>query len=40
MSALLARGYSPVRFKAIANDAVAKAPEPAPPKPAARRKSR
>jgi hypothetical protein len=40
MSALLARGYSPVRFKAIANDAVAKAAEPEPPKPAARRKSR
>ncbi len=40
MSALLARGYSPVRFKALANDAVATAAEPEPTKPAARRKSR
>ena len=41
MSALLARGYTPVRFKAIATDVVAKAAEPEPRKPAAaKRKSR
>ena len=40
MSALLARGYAPVRFKAIANDVVAKAAEPEPKKPAAKPKVR
>jgi hypothetical protein len=40
MSALLARGYSPVRFKAIATDMVAKAAEPEPRKPADRRRPR